>query len=405
MSSVSDNQPAQIQTPVCPIVDNDDLGIITKELDANKLGSPRIPKRFKQCVLHIGTEKTGSSAFQYFCTINRKKLRRDGIFYPSLGTSGSQWEIVAATHDAPWSNVDLKQTFQIKDEADRVRFAASLQHQLQSEFKSDNGCDTLLISSEHMHSRLQSPQALNRLKSILDQWADAFTIVVFFRRQDRVAISLRSTKVKSDSRNDNAVFPSGGGNSLRYFNYDDIYELWASVFGSDCMEPRVYKEKLSTPNGIIDELADLLNIDLSNKKLPKQAINPSLSRPAFYFLEELNAQLPRFVDGRKDPLREGIMLDLSELFPGKHYPARRADAEEFCARFAERNERLRQLAFPNRSAPLFDDDFSEYPKDPDRVGISAKEAVSIAVALAQHARERHLHDRSITVLLRRLLRI
>ena len=50
-------------------------------------------KRFKSCVLHIGTEKTGSTAIQHYLIENRHRLSRHGVLFPvaASATHTSQW--------------------------------------------------------------------------------------------------------------------------------------------------------------------------------------------------------------------------------------------------------------------------------------------------------------------------
>ena len=362
---------------------------------------------FKNCILHIGTEKTGTSAVQNFCALNRKALMKDdGVYYSTLGGLGSQWELAAAAHDVPWTNPDLSRVFNISNVEDQANYRARLKQRLNEEFtKKGASCDTLFVSSEHFHSRLNTVESISFLRDFLSQWAEEIKVLVYFRRQDRVAVSLQSTKIKSASKDADMTFPPGTGQSLRYYNYDALYERWASVLGAENIIARIYQEASASTDGTVGDVLALLNIDPEKKKKPSRRINASLSRPAFYFLQELNKQLPKIVDGKLDPLAGQIINDVSELFPGKHHLAARTDAQEFVERFSECNERLRQLAFPERDEPLFDSDYSEYPESLDAVGLTTEEAVAIAIELSRRARERHLHDRSPIALLRKLARL
>ena len=375
----------------------------TANNDFPKINSSKGP-RFKTCTIHIGTEKTGTSAVQYFFSENRKALAKEGIYYPNLGSNGSQWELVAAAHDAPWKNQDISREFNVSNAEEQGQFRARLTRKLDQQFSPLYKADQLFISSEHFHSRLSTGQSLAFLKSFLSRWVENFKILIYFRRQDRVAVSLQSTKMKSASKQLGPPFPPGTGPSMRYFNYDDVYELWEGTFGAQNIFPRIYNENLKSNNGTIDDIIDLLGISRERKKLPPKLINASLSRPAYYFMEELNRQLPRGESGQKDPLADRMRRDLAEIFPGKHYQASRAEAEEFTRRFDQRNERLRSLAFPEHEGPLFDSSFSEYPETPEENGLTTEEAVEIAIALFRHARERHLNDRSLIGLLRSLVR-
>ena len=390
---MADDQHARTEDPLAQM--------LSPEINS-RLGTDKNTKRrFKTCILHIGTEKTGTSAVQNFCLQNRKSLKKEGFYYPSFGKGGSQWEFVTYAHEEPWRNVDLKRTFGVEDQDSLEVYRNQFAERLKTEFSAVKRCHTLIISSEHFHSRLHTHQSVERLKHLLSPWVEEFKVLVWFRRQDRVAVSLNSTHIKSGSTQVLSGFPIGHGPSLRYFNYDDLYQMWSDVFGAENMIPRIYKEKQPTANGLLDELSEILSFDLAGKKLPPQSINASLSRPAFYFLEEINRQLPRYEKGRSNKLAGRLVKDLSRLFPGKHFSVARRQAEDFMSRFEDCNKRLANLAFPQIEGALFDEDFSEYPEDPDDVGLTAKEAVSIALALVQQQE----NNRSLAVLLRKVLRL
>lgn len=88
------------------------------------------------------------------------------------------------------------------------------------------------------------------------------------------------------------------------------------------------------------------------------------------------------------------MKALYQLFCDDPKPVSRAAARNFYAYFAEANERLRRLALPDRQAPLFDADFSAYPKQASPLGPpSHREAISIAVVLWRHRQQPRRSER------------
>ncbi len=379
----------------------------TKATDTRpaELRSPRrSANRFKSCVLHIGTEKTGTKALQQFCALNRKALRKQGAYYPKIGSNGSQWELAAAVHDTPWRNDDLRREFGVECSDSQERFRDALYSTLDREFSKVGQCDRLVMSSEHLHSRLQTTSSLSRLKEFLEAWADEVQVVVYFRRQDRVAVSLGSTRVKSGLAEDVGVFPRAEVKSLPYFNYDKIYRNWSNVFGADAVTVRLFDEVATTDTGLMKDFSGLLDVSVDGLKMPEKKMNASLSRPAFYFLQEVNRQLPKFQGGKMEPSADLIARIVATQFQGKHFPASRSDAREFAERFAEGNERLRAAAFPDRDLPLFDDDFSEYPDEAEACGLSPEEAVSIAIELVRQVRVHEERPGFLAGLARRLFR-
>ena len=350
-------------------------------------------KKFQTCILHIGAEKTGTSALQLFFNANRNALKKDGVFYPSLGEGGSQWEFVAVAHPRTWVLVDVGRAFEIKDSEDRDQFVARFRSKFDKAIQQQaDGCRHLLISSEHFHSRLASKKSMELLKQFLEPWVEEFKIVFYIRRQDRVAISYGSTQAKSGSVNVDAIFKD---EVQRYFDFEAVYDLWADEFGREAIDCRVYEDFADEPHGLIKDFCSLVDVPVNGKKLSKQQVNQSLSRVGVRFLEEFNRQVPRELNGRVNPVSKEMAELVSELFPGKHYLIERRKAQTFLSHYQASNDRLKQKAFPDREGPLFDDDFSEYPESCDSDRLTTEEAVKVATAIMQYKKEGQPVHRSL----------
>ena len=337
-------------------------------------------KRFRQCILHIGTEKTGTKAIQDYLTIHRKNLRSEGVLYP-VGSEldfASHWEFVAAVHHQPWEQ-DLGRFYNILNSDDQAAFRDQLQSNLEAEFDAAPSADTLLISSEHFQSRLKQFRNVEALRDFLEPWADTFKIIVYFRRQDQLALSLLSTRLKSSAqfkqKNIMAILRS----SPRYYDYIGVYRKWSRAFGSDAIRARLYDPAHWLEGNL---LADFCNVaGIKYRGHHDKVINRSLNRKGYQFLHALN-NLTRVPYGdRSDPARESLVRAIARRYPGKYYPISRAQAEEFYQEFKRPNERLRALAFPDHPKPLFNEDFSEYPEQPNQAPPKYAEAVEVVYEL------------------------
>ena len=107
--------------------------------------------------------------------------------------------------------------FRLGNTNDALAFRRDLQTTLTVQFKQTGKCETLIISSEHFHSSLRSRDAIRALKSFLNKWVDSYRIIVLFRRQDRVAVSLNSTLLKSGSLNAELTLPRTIEEVPRYY--------------------------------------------------------------------------------------------------------------------------------------------------------------------------------------------
>ena len=245
--------------------------------------------------------------------------------------------------------------------------------------------DTLLISSEHLYCRLHQRFLIARFKELLDPYVEEFKILVYFRRQDRVAVSLLSTRVKSGHKRLGGILPQPDQPQFRNYNYFKKFLLWESVFGKDAMCSRIYEDSLQGDHSIISDFCAATGINADGKRIPKQ-MNPSLSRQGVHFLRALNEVMPKPTNGQVDFERASLVQDVVELYKGKHTPLNRQRAQNFYKQFKSSNEQLRKRAFPKKESPIFDDDFSDYPEKATNTPPDYVEAVEVAVALWRRAR-------------------
>lgn len=226
-----------------------------------------MPHRFKHCIVHIGTEKTGTSSIQLFLDRNRHAFAQEGVVYPQLGKGGSQWELVAVAHSDPWKDVSLSRHLGINGPKDLSIYKVQLIDELDNQFSAATHGDKLIVSSEHFHSRLQNTKSIAGLRDFLDRWCASYEIVVYFRRQDRVAVSFNSTRVKSGATSPNEGLPGTIDKVPRYYRYDKIFDDWARVFGRDTMPQSFLKTTRTTQIGCCKIFAAPQESGLTKKML------------------------------------------------------------------------------------------------------------------------------------------
>ena len=343
-------------------------------------------RKFKKAIIHIGTEKTGTSSIQQFLHDNQKQLKEEGIYYPRAMSkiSGSQWAFVAAVHQQPWT-IDAGRAFQLTNRRDSDLFRETFATKLSEEFAALKSPETLLISSEHLFGRLHLRICVARLKELLDPFVESYEVLTYYRRQDRVAVSLLSTRIKSGQSNLGGVLPEPDSAQFKNFNYFKKCMLWASVFGEDAMNARLYDNALQNSHTIVGDFCEAVGIGINGKVIPKH-LNPSLTREGMHFLSTLNKVFPKSQDGKIDHERVSLVQDVVDLCKGKHSPINRNQARKFYNQFRGGNEALRKRLFPDLAAPLFEEDFSEYPEKASNEPPDYTEAVEIAVELWKRAR-------------------
>jgi len=322
-----------------------------------------IPK-VKSIVVHIGTEKTGTTTIQNFLACNRQQLRQEGCLYTAYtgANGGSQWGFVAAVQKKPWRS-DVGARLGIFDECTALAYRKKLIDSIERDLR-EGDYQTLLISSEHFHSRLASGISILNLKHFLSRWSDNIKIFFFLRRQDRVAISRYSTKLKSGIVS--KVFYPMPGRPTKYYDYELIYKNWSTVFGNENIAVHIYERCVRQPGGLLQSFCSACDISMAGKSIPKNT-NLSLNKVGVDLLLELNRRWPVSQLSKRDPAREHIVARIAEEYAGRCHLATRSEAELFYAKFIAGNARLANILFPDSGQALFDDDFSDYP---DRLGAS-----------------------------------
>lgn len=320
------------------------------------------PVRVGRIVLHIGTEKTGTSSIQHFLSDNRAALAAEGVVYPRFTglNGGSQWGIVAAVLGQPW-RTEIGARLGIHNKAGADSYRQQLLEAFDHELLACPGCHTLILSSEHFHSRLSGPAKLRALKKLLSRWSDNVQVVVYFRRQDRVAISHYSTKLKT-GQVEPKVFKAIAGDILPYYyDYERIYANWSQVFGKKSVQAGIFAPQHLAGGDLLTDFCGRAGITEEGKSRPAK-INESLSETGVQLLLELNKQWPKDPLKGVNPSRELLAASIGREHKGRNSPATRAQAHAFYAHFAAGNARLAKEAFPALEGPLFDEDFNDYPE-------------------------------------------
>ena len=345
-------------------------------------------KRFSNCTIHIGTEKTGTKSIQHFLKVNQKAILREGVCYPTTNAkqNGSQWEFVTVSHPSPWT-MDVGRVCNVTNNEDKAEFTASFTELLNRQFRLASKADTLLISSEHFHSRLNTDSMVTNLKAYLDQWAENYKIIVYFRRQDQLALSHFSTRIKSGYKGRDPMMPPVGY-LTPYYQYDLLAERWGKVFGHNNISAGLYSDILTTDGSILKDFCKRVGVKSENKKIPVRKLNSSLNSTGLNFIQSLNFNLQKYPTKNNRKTQSELIEVVSELCPGRVFPIGRQKAKDFYEHYKKGNECLRQSLFSNYPAPLFKESFEDYPEIEDNFDPNHDDAVEIAIKLWSHKRDK-----------------
>ncbi|MEZ4630563.1 MAG: hypothetical protein R2880_07635 [Deinococcales bacterium] len=291
--------------------------------------------------LHIGTEKTGTTTIQHFCRDQRDSLLEKHILYPEALGKTNHTKLIAALQ-----NVNRVKSIRQRQGIHKKSNVRVLYHQLIERLTKEieqKSPQKMVISNEHLSSRLASSKELLSLKKFLANFSEDIEVYVYLRRQDEFLLSRYSTSVKN-GRTKPFSIPKVNQERLDFY-YDHLLEMWSQVFGQNTIHVRVFQKDLLVNRDIVSDFCDFLDIPLTAKS--RVSHNISLDWKLLEFLRELNGHLPPFIDGRVNPARANLVQVLSkiqkEMPKTTLIPVDRQDLREFFLRFQEGNNKIAQL--------------------------------------------------------------
>jgi hypothetical protein len=190
-------------------------------------------------VLHIGMNKTGSTALQSFWSQNAEPLRTSGLLYPVTGRVGAMQHVGLA--DALG--------FRGAPEPDEEKLS-HLRARLDAEVRQTSP-DVVLLSSEFL-ARRRDLRPVRRFLSGYD-----VSVVVYLRRHDFWMYARYSQAVRSvnDPPWDKGFAGFCAFESNRrdvHVRYRGLVDAWAAAFGADSVVVRPYERQQNRPDLLTD---------------------------------------------------------------------------------------------------------------------------------------------------------
>ncbi len=318
--------------------------------------------------VHIGCEKTGTSSIQKFLLENQKILALEGLYFPIecglLSNHRLHWIIdddpnlhpFAYHHESGMGN---------SLEIERSKFTNEHYEKVNTFQTSHRQESHVVYSSEHLHSRVYNTSTIQALKDWLLPLYDDIKIVVYLRRQDKLALSAYSTHLRGGTT-EAFRFPQADIESP-YFGYRKLVNQWASVFGKSNVLIKHFEKKQLHKESIVDDFGRIMDFDFSDSiyDLPVNS-NTSLSHAAKYCLIQINRKIAKHdtcseTSARWQPVKDEFIKFVEstnvKTSDKDTHLATRTDAKDFYNRFTEDNAQLfseYQLDWD------FSDDFTMY---------------------------------------------
>lgn len=343
-----------------------------------------------KAIVHIGMEKTGTTTIQQFLGQNRAALARQGIAFPeSPGPRNHRSLASYCMEDDQIDDHILGKN--IKEPAARARWRQAFQRELAAEMAAlPAGTHTLLLSSEHLQSRLQNSAGVERFRDLIAPHVSAVTIVVYLRRQDAAAMSRYSTAVRA-GRIPRAILPPTAAPDHPFYNYQQLVERWAGVFGREAITVKLFDPGEFQGGDLLQDFAATVGFRIGDDMALPERANETLSARVQEALLLINRAFPpRSADNELDrqnrALQRYITEQLASKYPGPPKMPTREQARAFYGLFEASNTALAR-DYLGRDT-LFSTDFSRYPETPQDLPLDKDVMADVLALLASRLRHR-----------------
>lgn len=215
-------------------------------------------------IIHIGTEKTGTSSLQLWGAQNRQPLQEAGVYYSKLlgevdHRKASVYPLTHGVSDDGFERYNISNN----DEFTAFKTQLELDFKNEVEFAKSLNCSHFIVSSEHLHSRIITKEMVESVKALFAPHFsdDDMQILCYVRPQADLFQSRLSVGVRNLTHS-KAEVENLWKNESVYFNYYDLWQRWAAVFSHVTFKP------FNKHKNVIEDLANILGISLSNYALP-----------------------------------------------------------------------------------------------------------------------------------------
>jgi hypothetical protein len=301
-----------------------------------------------RCIIHIGTEKTGTTTLQDWLYANRELLSEQGIYL--CDSTGKPNNRLLAAYCQPGFD-DFFRARGIGDAEAKAEFFADFEAQLAEELTAATEAhDTLLLSSEHFSSRLKDADSIARLRRLLEPYVESFTVVCYLREQSELIRSLYTTALIDGEIMAIDAYHRNPAVDEVFFNYDLMLGLWESVFGRDAMSLGLFGRDTLVGGDIRRDFLDRCLPAVAAVELDYEVSerNQSIGRLQAILLRLVNSYMNRsspetFDDDLRRRLAERIVSH-RHLSTGK---LRLPDPDMIFERFRDANARVFERYFPD----------------------------------------------------------
>lgn len=305
-----------------------------------------------EALLHIGIGKTGTTSIGAALAANAASLASNGVYVPrsirrgqarhiKLGAYALRDDVFTAIRRAAQVTPDTLESF-------RIAFAHALEAEL-----IDLPADARIVCSDVGLCSLYREDELHRLRDLVAPLVERVRIVIYLRRQDRLAVSRLHQHLQSGRARSRKLL------THPMMQYDRLLELWGGVFGTENLIVRLFEPGAFEGGDVVSDFFAACGLPAPQTAAGLRR-NTSFEPAAERLLLAVNLQDPPALRDFS-PARMHLLDRLAARGGGAGLKPGRMAARRFYDGFAEINERVRTRWFGDRET-LFSEDFSAYPE-------------------------------------------
>ena len=334
-----------------------------------------------RCILHIGTEKTGSTTLQKTLQENRGLLESQGILFSRSAGEQLSRELAECFIPFDSQNAFIRQRG-INSEKAHKKWRDSKLAEVRKEIAVANRkFHTFVLSCEHFSSRLTTGTAVDQLARFLHRQFSDISVICYLRRQDRMAVSRINENLKAGFTIDDLPTISSQAVLPKIYNYVDLLDRWAKSFGKEKLCVRVFERDKLVNGNVVEDFASTACLGTLELSLLR-AENVSLDATAQLALKMFNVGVGEESRLQFASLRRTLTEYLATASTGKPRRPCRANTRAFYAHFKAGNDSVAQRWLGQ--ATLFEEDFDDYEESPTEPNIESASALLINFFLSRY---------------------
>lgn len=297
-------------------------------------------------VVHIGTEKTGTSSIQSTLHNNRILLLEKGYYFTR--SAGEQNNLL---FPLSCMNLDRGDPYfrnnNISSLEDRENFlnsvVASFYDEI-SDIQKKHNIHTVIISSEHFHSLLINQEEVHKFKKLFCEKFNKVDIFCYLREQVSTCVSHYSTVIKSGLSPELNEFIKNCTPENPYYNYLNLLNRWSNAFGKENIKVGFFNKTQLKNQNIVDDFIYKLDTELEIERTNEKA-NQSLNYIGQCLLKKINSD--------KNITNISLVREIHKLYSGKGEDLDQTTYSKHFHLFEHSNRELNKNYF-NKNSNLFD---------------------------------------------------